>query len=264
LWADRIASAILTWRLAPVMSESTMRNALSLIYFIVRVAVWSVALLLIFENLGFDVTALVAGLGVGGIAIALAAQSILGDLFSSLAIILDKPFEVGDFIVFGDQSGTVEKIGIKTTRIRALSGEQIAVSNTDLVKTRVHNFKRMVERRVVLVLGVTYDTPADKLERIPDMVKKIVEAQDKVRFDRAHFRSFGASSLEFEVVYWTLSGDYTVYMDVQQAINFAIFRAFEDEGIEFAFPSQTLYVPGLKSALDAMAKTAEENASAKS
>lgn len=258
LWADRIASAILAWRLAPLKSKSAMRNALSLIQFIVRVAVWSLALLLIFENLGFDVTALVAGLGVGGIAVALAAQSVLGDLFSSLAIVLDRPFEVGDFIVFGDQSGTVEKVGIKTTRIRALSGEQIACSNTDLVKSRIHNFKRMAERRIVLVLGITYDTPAGKLERIPGMVKAIVEAQEQVRFDRAHFRSFGASALEFETVYWVLSADYTIYMDVQQAINFAIFRAFEDEGIEFAFPSQTLYVPDLKGAIGALARAPED------
>jgi small-conductance mechanosensitive channel len=220
-------------------------------------AVWSIAFLLIFQNLGFDITALIAGLGIGGIAVALAAQSVLGDLFSSLAIILDRPFEVGDFIVFGDQMGTVEKIGIKTTRIRALSGEQIAVSNSDLVKTRVHNFKRMKQRRVVLVVGVTYDTPASKLERIPTMIKEIIEAQDKVRFDRAHFRSFGASSLEFEAIYWVLSADYTVYMDFQQAINFAIFRAFEEAGIEFAFPSQTLYVPGLKGAISAIARPPE-------
>ncbi len=261
VWADRIASAILAWRLSALKSRATTRNALALIQFVVRVAVWSLALLLIFENLGFDVTALVAGLGVGGIAVALAAQSVLGDLFSSLAIVLDRPFEVGDFIVFGDQSGTVEKIGIKTTRIRALSGEQIAVSNSDLVQTRVHNFKRMQERRIVLVLGVTYDTPADKLERIPEMVKTIVEAREGVRFDRAHFRSFGGSALEVEVVYWVLSGDYTVYMDCQQAINFAIFRAFEEDGIEFAFPSQTLYVPSLESALDAMANNAKKEAS---
>lgn len=255
LWADRVTSALLAWRLAPLKTKSTMRNALSLIQFVVRVAVWSLALLLIFENLGFNVTALIAGLGVGGIAVALAAQSVLGDLFSSLAIILDKPFEVGDTISFGNQMGTVEKIGIKTTRIRALTGEQIAVSNSDLVSSRVHNFKRMTERRVVLALGVTYDTPADKLERIPDMVKTIIEAQEAVRFDRAHFRSFGDSALQFEVVYWVLSADYDVYMDCQQAINFAIFRAFEEDEIEFAFPSQTLYVPGLEQAADTNADT---------
>jgi len=259
LWVDRIAAAVLAWRLAPLKGKrkSAMRNALSLIQFIVRVGVWSIALLLIFQNLGFDITALIAGLGVGGIAVALAAQSVLGDLFSSLAIILDRPFEVGDFIVFGEQSGTVEKIGIKTTRIRALSGEQIAVSNSDLVKTRVHNFKRMKERRVVLVLGVTYDTPADKLERIPSMVTEIIEKQEQVRFERAHFRSFGNSALEFEVIYWVLSADYTVFMDMQQAINFAIFRALQNEGVEFAFPSQTLYVPELKGAFKTMARAPE-------
>jgi small-conductance mechanosensitive channel len=254
LWADRIASAVLAWRLAPLEGKSAIRNALSLVQFIVRVAVWSLALLLIFENLGFDITALVAGLGVGGIAVALAAQSVLGDLFSSLAIVLDRPFEVGDFIVFGDQKGTVEKIGIKTTRIRALSGEQIACSNTDLVKTRIHNFKRMAERRVVLVLGVTYDTPASKLEIIPQRVTDLIDAQENARFDRAHFRGFGNSALEFEVVYWVLSAEYATYMDVQQAINFAIFRAFEEDAIEFAFPSQTLYVPDLKGALSELAR----------
>ena len=252
LWADRVATAVLTWRLAPMQAKSAMRNALSLIQFFVRVAVWSLALLLLFENLGFDVTALVAGLGIGGIAIALAAQSVLGDLFSSLAIVLDRPFEVGDFIVFGDQNGTVERIGIKTTRLRSLSGEQIACSNTDLMSARVHNFKRMAERRIVLVLGVTYDTPAGTLERIPAMVQEIVEAQTQARFDRSHFRSFGDSALEFETVYWVLSADYTVYMDVQQAINFAIFRAFEAENIEFAFPSRTLYLPNLTDAVRAM------------
>ncbi len=254
IWADCIAGAVLAWRLAPVRGKgrSAMRNALSLIQFIVRVAVWSIALLLIFQNLGFDITALVAGLGVGGIAVALAAQSVLGDLFSSLAIVLDRPFEVGDFIVFGDQNGTVEKIGIKTTRIRALSGEQIAVSNSDLVTTRVHNFKRMSERRIVLVLGVTYDTPPETLERIPGMVKEIVEKQEQARFDRAHFRSFGDSALEFETVYWVLSPDYTVYMDVQQAINFAILRAFQEEGIGFAFPTTTFDVPGLAELVSAV------------
>jgi small-conductance mechanosensitive channel len=260
LWADRLASAILAWRLAPLQGKSAIRNALSLVQFIVRVGVWSLALLLIFENLGFDITALVAGLGVGGIAVALAAQSVLGDLFSSLAIVLDRPFEVDDFIVFGDQSGTVEKIGIKTTRIRALSGEQIACSNSDLVKSRIHNFKRMNERRVVLVLGVTYDTPANTLEIIPQRVTDIIQAQENTRFDRAHFRSFGNSALEFEVVYWVLSADYTVYMSVQQAINFAIFRAFEEDGIEFAFPSQTLYVPDLKGAISAVARAPESRA----
>lgn len=248
LWADRIASAFIAWRLAPLKTKRAMRNALSLIKSAVRLVIWLVAFLLIFENLGFDVTALVAGLGIGGIAVALAAQSVLGDLFSSLAIVLDRPFEVGDFIVFDNQSGTVEKIGVKTTRIRSLTGEQIACSNSDLVKSRIHNYKRMKERRVVTVLGTTYDTPHSKLKRIPGMIKDIVDGQKRARFDRAHFRSFGDSALEFEMVYWILSPDYTTYMDIQQSINFAIFHAFEDEGIAFAFPSRTLYIPGLERA----------------
>jgi len=230
---------------------------LSLIQSTVRLAIWLLAFLLIFENLGFDVTALVAGLGIGGIAVALAAQSVLGDLFSSLSIVLDRPFEVGDFIVFGDQSGTVERIGVKTTRIRSLSGEQIAVSNSDLVQSRIHNYKRMAERRVLFVIGTTYDTPGSKLERIPGLVKDIVDAQDTARFDRAHFRSFGDSALEFEVVYWVLSPDYTTYMDVQQRVNFAIFRAFEAESIEFAFPSRTLYIPDLKGSTNMLASAPE-------
>jgi small-conductance mechanosensitive channel len=257
LWADRIASAALAWRLAPLKTKPAMRNALSLIQFFVRLAVWSLALLLIFENLGFDVTALVAGLGIGGIAIALAAQSVLGDLFSSLAIVLDRPFEVGDFIVFGDENGTVEKIGIKTTRIRSLSGEQIVCSNTDLINSRIHNFKRMAERRVLLVLGTTYDTPQGTLERIPALLKEIIEAQELARFERAHFRSFGDSALEFEIVYWVLSPDFTTYMDVQQTINFAIFQAFQRDGIDFAFPTTTLYVPDLKEVLSAVTAAAE-------
>lgn len=167
MWADRIVAAALVWRLAPRRTKAPMRNALSLIQFLVRVGVWSLALMLIFENLGFDVTALVAGLGIGGIAVALAAQSVLSDLFSSLAIVLDRPFEVGDYIVFGSQSGTVEKIGIKTTRLRSLSGEQIVCANTDLLNSRIHNYKRMAERRIVFSLAVTYDTAVPKLERIP-------------------------------------------------------------------------------------------------
>ncbi|MGH6736536.1 MAG: mechanosensitive ion channel family protein [Methyloceanibacter sp.] len=249
LWADRLARALLIWRLAPVKTKTAMRNALTLIEFFVRVAVWSVALLLIFENLGFDVTALVAGLGIGGIAVALAAQSVLGDLFSSLAIVLDRPFEVGDFIAFGDQKGTVERIGIKTTRIRSLSGEQISCSNTDLMNSRVHNYKRMAERRVLFVVGAAYETPQAKLEKIPAFIREIIEAQELTRFERAHFRSFGDSALEFETVYWVLSPDQSTYMDIQQAINFAIFRAFEQESIDFAFPSQTIYMPELKEAL---------------
>jgi small-conductance mechanosensitive channel len=248
-WADRIVSAAIAWRLAPRKTKAAMRNALSLIQFIARVGVWSLSLLLILENLGFDVTALVAGLGIGGIAIALAAQNVLGDLFSSLAIVLDRPFEVGDFIVTGDQSGTVEKIGVKTTRLRSLSGEQLICANSDLINSRIHNYKRMAERRVLFSFGTTYDTPAEKLERIPELVKEIIEGQDLTRFDRAHLQGFGDSALNFEIVYFVLSADYNTYMDVQQAIILELFRGFEREGIAFAYPTRTIYMSGLKEAL---------------
>lgn len=252
LWADRIVSAAITWRLAPRKTKMAMRNALSLIQFVVRVGVWSVAFLLIFENLGFDVTALVAGLGIGGIAVALAAQSVLGDLFSSLAIVLDRPFEVGDFIVFGDKRGTVEKIGIKTTRLRSLSGEQIVCANSDLINSRIHNYKRMTERRVLFALGATYDTPVEKLERIPALLKEIIESQELTRFDRAHFMEFGDSALNFEIVYFVLSADYNTYMDVHQAVILEIVRTFERERIDFAYPTRTLHVSGLKEAMGAV------------
>ncbi len=172
-------------------------------------------LLLALDNLGVDVTALVAGLGVGGIAVALAVQSILGDLFASLSIVLDKPFVIGDFIIVGDLLGTVENVGIKTTRVRSLSGEQLIFSNADLLNSRIRNYGRMYERRVVFTVGVTYDTPRHKLEDF---------------------------SLDFETVYYVQDPAYNLYMDIQQAINLELYQRFADEGIEFAYPTQTLFL----------------------
>jgi len=214
-------------------------NALS---FIGRIGLWGVTLLLILDNVGVDVTALVAGLGIGGVAIALAVQNILGDLFASLSIVLDKPFVLGDFVNVGELSGSVERIGIKTTRIRSLSGEQLVFSNADLLGSRIRNYGRMAQRRVVFKLGVTYQTPLEKLEKIPAIIREAVQAQDKTRFDRSHFSSYGDFSLDFETVYFVQSADYTLYMDVQQAINLALYRRFAEEGIEFAYPTQTLFV----------------------
>ncbi|MBZ0254689.1 mechanosensitive ion channel family protein, partial [bacterium] len=185
---------------------------------------------------------LVTGLGIGGIAIALAVQKVLGDLFASLSIVLDKPFVNGDFVIFDTVLGSIEHIGIKSTRIRSLTGEQIVCSNSDLLNTRIRNFKRMHERRVVFALGVTYQTPADKLEKIPGYIREIIESKDTVRFDRSHFKSYGDFSLNYEIVYYVLSPDYLVYMDIQQAINLEIYRKFEQEGIEFAYPTQTLFL----------------------
>ena len=183
-----------------------------------------------------------AGLGIGGVAIALATQSILGDLFASLSIVLDRPFVVGDFIVVGDLMGTVEHVGLKTTRVRSLSGEQLVFSNADLLGSRIRNFKRMAERRIVFAVGVTYQTPAAKLDQIAGVLREIATAAPGVRFDRAHLRSFDDSAITFEVVYYVLDPDYNRYMDTQQRINLAIFRQFEAEGIEFAYPTRTVFV----------------------
>jgi small-conductance mechanosensitive channel len=210
------------------------------ILLIAQVIVWLCGLLFLVDNLGYDITTLVAGLGIGGIAIALAAQTVLGDLFSYLVIFFDRPFEIGDFIIVDDKMGSVEYIGIKTTRIRTIGGEQLICSNTDLTNSRVHNYKRMQERRVVFGFGVIYDTAAAQLEKIPAIVKTIIESMPDSRFDRAHFKSFGSSSLDFEVVYYLLTPDFNKYMDIQQSINLQIFQRFEKEKIEFAFPTQTL------------------------
>ena len=210
--------------------------------FIGRVALWVIAGLLILDNLGIEVTALIAGLGIGGIAVALAAQNVLGDLFASLAIVLDKPFVLGDFIIVGEFMGTVENIGIKTTRIRSLSGEQVIFSNSDLLKSRVRNFKRMFERRIVFSVGVTYQTPYDKVAAIPKIIEETVKSQEQTRFDRSHFQSFGDSALVFETVYYVTVPDYTVSMNIQQAINLSLFQRFAAEGIEFAYPTRTLFV----------------------
>lgn len=218
-------------------------TAMGALGFIARLALWAVLLLTFLKSaLEVDITAFVASLGIGGIAVALALQNVLSDLFASLSIILDKPFVIGDFVVVGDLSGTVEHVGLKTTRVRSLSGEQLVFSNSDLLSSRIRNFKRMNERRVVFHVGVVYGTPAEKLQRIPELVREAVEACENARFDRSHFQTFGDSSLDFESVYYMTVPDYNAYMDTQQAINLSLYRAFEAEGLEFAFPTQTLFV----------------------
>ncbi len=211
-----------------------------------NILIWALGLVFLLDNLGFKVSTVLAGLGVGGIAIALAAQAVLGDLFSYFVIFFDRPFEVGDFLVIGDKVGSVEYIGIKTTRIRALGGEQLVFHNTDLTNARIHNYKKMERRRVVFNIGVTYQTPADQVEEIPKIVKKIIEDQEDTTFDRGHFATYGDFSLNFEFVYYVLGADYVHYMDIQQAINLNIYRAFEKRGIEFAYPTQTLFMNLMK------------------
>jgi len=212
------------------------------IIIIVKVIIWTLGVVFLIDNLGYDITTLVAGLGIGGIAIALAAQAVLGDLFSYFVIFFDKPFEIGDFIIIGDKMGTVEYVGIKTTRIRALSGEQLVVSNTDLTNSRVQNYKRMEKRRVVFSIGVLYETTAEKLKKIPGTIKSIIESQPDIQFDRVHFSTFGDFSLTFEIVYYIASADYNLYMDRQQAINLAIFEEFQKEKIGFAYPTQKIFI----------------------
>jgi small-conductance mechanosensitive channel len=244
MWLD---AALVFW-LSSYYSNKIDANAAQVttvhaLGYIVRVAVVALLLIIALDNIpGVEVTALLASLGVAGIAVALALQSVLADLFASLVIAIDKPFVINDFIIVGEFMGTVEKIGIKTTRLRSLSGEQVIFSNSDMLNSRIRNYKRMWERRIVFSIGVTYETPYEKLSRIPTIIQKVIEAQEKARFDRAHFASYGDFSLNFEIVYYVLSADYNEYMDVQQTINLAIFKLFEEAGISFAYPTRTLYV----------------------
>lgn len=221
---------------------STLRNAQSLISLLTNIAIFAIALVMILQNLGQDVGALVAGLGVGGIAIALAAQNVFKDLFASLSIILDKPFVKGDFIVWNGLMGHVERIGLKTTRVRALTGEQLIVSNDQLLSNEIQNFKRMAERRALIGLGVTYQTPRHVLEAIPGRIKDVIEANNNCRFDRAHLSGYGDSAILFEIVFFVLSQDYAVYMEEKQKILLDIHRIFEDLNADFAYPTQTLHV----------------------
>ncbi len=210
---------------------------------IIKITVWLVALIFLLDNLGFKVTTVVAGLGIGGVAVALAGQAILKDLFGYFSILFDRPFEIGDFIAVGDKKGTVEHVGLKTTRLTSLSGEQLIFSNADLTDSRVQNYKRMKRRRAAFNIDVTYETPAAKLKEIPAIVEKIISGVDGAVFDRAHFKSYGDFNLAFEIVYFVLGGDYGKYMDIQQEVNLAIFEAFAKRKIDFAYPTQTVYLP---------------------
>lgn len=209
---------------------------------LLKAILWLGAGVFLLDNLGFDITTAVAGLGIGGIAVAIAAQAILGDLFSSFSIYIDKPFRIGDFIVVGDLMGTVENIGLKTTRLRSLSGEQLVFSNADLTASRIRNFKQMQERRVVFKIGVLYETTPDQARRIPEIVREVFQTMPELRLDRVHFASFGDFALIYEIVYFVASPDYNVYMDFQQRINLALKERFDAAGIAFAYPTQTLYV----------------------
>ncbi len=225
------------------LGETSGIGILAMIGFFVRVVAWVILFLLILDNLGVDVTALVAGLGIGGIALALAVQNILQDVFASVSITLDRPFEIGDTIHIDEHVGTVQHIGIKTTRLRSVNGEELVFANADLLKSRIRNLKRMFERRVLFTVGVNYATPVDILEQLPAAFREIVERQkERTRFDRAHFKALGQSSIDFEIVYFVNSPEYVFMMDTQQRVCLDILRHLEELGVSLAFPTRTIYM----------------------
>jgi small-conductance mechanosensitive channel len=241
LWGNRLITFWLTSYLSRRGEiDPAGRTTISTLGFVGRLLLWVTLLLLALDNLGIKVTGLITGLGIGGLAVALAAQEVLKDLFASLAIALDKPFLIGDAVTIGDFSGTVEFIGIKTTRIRSVNGEQIVIPNSDIIGSRLRNFGRMEERRVVLKLGLVYGTPAERVERAIEIVTEVVTAREGVRQDRVHFRDLGEFALSIEAVYFVTSADYRDYMDRQQEINLEILRRFAAEGIVFAYPTHTV------------------------
>ncbi len=223
--------------------ESSERvGQLNGILLIIKVITWIIGLIMLADNLGYDVTTLLAGFGVGGIAIALAAQNILGDLFSYLVIFFDKPFETGDFIVTGEHSGVVEKIGIKTTHVRSLDGQQLVMPNAEMAKSVIQNFKRLERRRVVFVLGVVYNTPVRLLRQLPVIVRETIGSKEMAGFDRVHLVSFGDFSINYEIVYYVESADFLLYRDLHHSVCLDLFEAFEKAGIGFAYPTQTVYI----------------------
>lgn len=241
LWLD---GAVQLWQDTPAPSGKTHNPVTAtIISIMLRIVIWTLLLLSILGNLGVDITALIAGLGVGGIAIALAVQALLSDLFASLSIGIDKPFEIGDFIVFSDIAGTVEHIGLKTTRIRGLGGEQVICANADLLAQTIHNYKRMATRRIAFQFGVHYHTPVDKLRAVSALVRDIITSMENTRFDRAHFFAFGQSQLTYEVVYIVLTADYNPYMDIQQEINFQLAEGLQKLGVNFAAPRRQVEFP---------------------
>ncbi len=216
-------------------------NASNMIKLMTRIILWAIGSLLVLSNLGIEVTSLIAGLGIGGIAVAFALQGILSDLFASFSIYLDRPFKVGDYIVIGSDSGTVENIGIKSTRLRTLQGEELVVSNAELTTARVNNFKKMDERRIVSQFGITYETPHEKVKMVNGIVERIFEETNAVKLDRVFFTTFADSALVFEIVYFVESAIYSDYLEVQQKFNFELMEKFAELGIEFAYPTQMIY-----------------------
>ncbi len=243
-WGGSIIDYLVNKRLeAEGEEQAAQATSLSALKLVAKIALWTIVILLILENLtGVEINALIASLGVTGVAVALAVQNILGDLFASLSIALDKPFIIGDSVRVGEFLGTVEHIGLKSTRVRSISGEQVIFSNSDLLSSRIQNLKSMERRRATFTIGVTYETPLEKLERIPPIVRDIVKNLEDATLDRVHFNLMGDFSLNFEIAYYVETPDFYRYMDIQHAINMELIRRFSLEGIEFAYPTQTVYM----------------------
>lgn len=245
-WVQEFAVSFIRRNVARSSGDArALASAFNIIKWFITVAVWSVALLLILDNVGADVTALLAGLGIGGIAIGIAAQGTFRDLFSSLSIVIDKPFQIGDTVRYGDSWGIIEEIGLKTTRIRARSGEQMIISNTNLLDYEIHNMQRMVRRRIETMFGVIYQTDPDLAEKVPEIVAEIVKDVPAVTFDYCGMSAFGPSSLDFQLVFYSLQPDYNRSMAARSRVLLALFRGLQDHGLEFAYPTQTLFIEGM-------------------
>lgn len=231
-------------RAASMGVDRAVVGTLGIIGFIARATIWSFVLLLTLDNLGIEIKPLLAGLGIGGLAVALAVQNILGDLLASLTIALDRPFVIGDSLTVDEFSGTVEYIGVKSTRLRSTNGEQIIIPNANLLSSRLRNNARMSERRAVFVISLSQDTPPAKLARVPAMIRSLIESHDETRFDRSHFSKITVSAFDIESVYFVLQPGYGLYMDIQQDINLRLLESLEREGLELATPSQRLWLEG--------------------
>jgi small-conductance mechanosensitive channel len=245
-WVQEFAVSFIRRNVARSSGDArALASAFNIIKWFITVAVWSVALLLILDNVGADVTALLAGLGIGGIAIGIAAQGVFRDLFSSLSIVIDKPFQVGDTVRYGESWGIIEDIGLKTTRVRAKTGEQMIISNTNLLDYEIHNMERMARRRIETVFGVIYQTDPDLAEKVPEIVAQIVKDVPAVEFDRCGMSAFGPSSLDFDLVFYSLQPDFNRAMAARSRVLLALFRGLQENGLEFAYPTQTLFIEGM-------------------
>jgi small-conductance mechanosensitive channel len=239
----RITNVLISWYAEQSVKRGrkVSNHILYILKKVLQFVIYSFALIIILGVFDVDLSGAVVGLGVGGIAIALALQSILSDVLSAFSIYFERPFEIGDFIVVGDYSGTVNKIGMKSTRLQLLQGEELIISNKELITKPVRNFKKLQRRRIVFTVKVTYDTSVEKLKKIPKIIAKILKETELAELDRVHFSQFGDFSLDFEVVYYIETGDYTKYMDIQQRINYGILEEFEKENIEMAYPTQKIF-----------------------